>query len=48
MGNLFQASGTVYERVGISLMKVSWKVGKSDSSVCKKGSKGLTDAFYDF
>ena len=33
---------------GISLIKVLSKVGKSDNSVCRKGSKGLTDAFFDF
>ena len=36
----------VYQRVGISLVKVHDRVGKSVISVGKKGPKSLTDAFY--
>ena len=41
-------SGITYEsrRVGISLVEVYERVGKSVISVCTKALTGLTDAFY--
>ena len=38
----------VYERVGISLVELCRRVGKSVIWVLRKGPKGLTDGFYTF
>ena len=36
----------MYERVGISLVEVNERVGKTVISVRKKAQKGLTDALH--
>ena len=38
----------VYARVGILIVEVHERVGKSVIWVCAKGPKGRTDEFYDF
>ena len=46
-GELFQASGIIDDRGGISLVEVYESVGKTVISVCiQKGPKVLGDAFY--
>ena len=46
-GKLFQASGIIDDRGGISLVEVYESVGKTVISVCiQKGPKVLRDVFY--